>query len=115
MKLITRKNLAATAAQRWETGYFINGEWCYGEDKKHIYHNLLLLGTAPSPEAVNNVIGNNSWTKVYCHNCAKNVEEVVEVGQEPDYESYTAHICKQCLILALLEIINPTFDREGFK
>ena len=105
MKLITRNGRAIQAAGRWKVSYFKNGEWRYGEGKKDIYLRLEALGSNPTPEEVNKAIGNSSWTNVRCDECNKYVEEVVQVGEEPDYESATANICKPCLILAMEEFV----------
>jgi hypothetical protein len=105
MKLITRKGLAPKVAARWKDTYFKNGEWRYGEGKEDIYLRLEALGSNPTPEEVNKAIGNSSWTDVRCDECNKYVEEVVQVGEELDYESATANICKPCLILAMEEFV----------
>lgn len=105
MRLITRKGLAPKVAARWKNNYFKNGEWRYGEDKKDIYLRLEGIGLNPTPEEVNEAIGNSSWTDVRCDECGKYVDEVVQVGQEPDYDSCTANICKPCLILAMEEFV----------
>lgn len=98
MKLITRQSTANDVATRWAHQY-ANGK--YGQDKVDILNRLYELGDNPNPDDVDKVIGNKSWTKTECNQCgAKNVD-VVEVGQEPDYESYTADICKPCLVKAL--------------
>lgn len=105
MKLITTKGEASKAANHWKRVYFRKGVWEYGTDKEDIYHKLAALGHSPTPEDVDDVIGNNSWTAVFCHECGKSVDEVVQVGQEPDYDSCTANICKPCLIFAMEEFV----------
>lgn len=50
-----------------------------------------------TPEAINAAIGNESWTRVTCDECGAEQECVIEIGQEPDYESSTAHVCLDCL------------------
>lgn len=105
MKLITRKVLADKASGRWLKTYFRKGEWVYGFDKEVIYCNLKALGDNPTPEDVDRVIGNSSWTSIKCDECGKYVEEVIQVGEEPDYESCTANICKPCLILTMEEFV----------
>lgn len=59
------------------------------------------LKTCP-PEAVDEAFGNSSWTRMQCDECGAHVDWVVELGQEPDYESATACICRSCLNKALL-------------
>jgi hypothetical protein len=105
MKLITRKGLAAAASDRWLRQYFKSGTWQYGADKETIYRKLQALGETPAPEDVNKIIGNDSWTEICCDECGEKVEEVVQLGEELDYESSTANICKFCLISAMEEFV----------
>lgn len=93
MKLITRQSRAAKAAEAWAAQYR-NGR------KKDIHDALLALGESPSPDDVNQVIGNGSWTDLKCDECGCSVERVVMVGEEPDYESSTAQLCPSCLSVA---------------
>lgn len=44
---------------------------------------------------------NSRWSKPPCDECGTEKDALVQVGQEPDYESSTASICKDCLIKAL--------------
>lgn len=103
MNLITRKGLATKVAKRWKNSYFKNGEWRYGEDKENIYLRLEALGSNPTPEDVNQAIGNNSWTNVRCDECDRQAAEVVQIGEDLDYESCTANVCKECLVTAIKE------------
>lgn len=103
MKLITPQSLAATAADRWKANYFRGGEWgevCLG-DSREIYEALAALGESPDPDDVDRIIGNHSWTRRNCNECGSYERQpVVEVGQEPDYESSTAWLCFECLTRA---------------
>ncbi len=38
-----------------------------------------------------------SLTHVHCDSCEEYVDEVVEVGEESDYDSATAALCRKCL------------------
>ena len=69
---------AAGVASRWKHTYFENEIWfkfnnkinnkaCKNKSSKTIYDNLVALGKSPTPEQVNKVIGNESWTKVWEH------------------------------------------------
>jgi hypothetical protein len=59
------------------------------------------LNTCSSAE-VNAVLGcNESFRRrPECNECGKSVDCVVQVGEEPDYESRTAYICEACLLKA---------------
>lgn len=94
MKVFTPKTLAATALERWRRQYGDNNLAL-----KHLVSDRLeALGPAPAPEQVNEVIGNDGWTRMTCDECGNdNPPVVVQLGQEPDYESRTANVCLECL------------------
>lgn len=97
MKLITAEILAREAPKKWAQAYRDSG---YGPDKKEITKKLNALTPEQlTPETVNAIIGNDSWTSVNsCDECGNEKPgAVVEVGQEPDYESNTAYLCAECV------------------
>lgn len=98
MKLITRQDLANTVAERWRQQYqFVDGSWrqIVIGDSKSYFNKLIDLGTNPKPDDVEKII--SGWTILRCDECGTHVEEVVQLGAEPDYESATASICMKCL------------------
>lgn len=105
MRLITRKGKATLVAAQWYRNYYRNYQWMKpnlhlgGPEAK--YAELLVLGDNPDPDEVDRIIGNTSWTECRCDECNKAFEQVVQVGDEPDYESSTAKMCKGCLKAAL--------------
>lgn len=102
MKLIKRSEMAANAQHHWLSTYRdCNGNWKYSPDKETIYNRLVALGPNPNADDVDNAIGNGSWTWLQCNECGSAVEECVQVGQEPDYDSATAQICIKCMKKAL--------------
>lgn len=102
MRVISRKGEAATAAKRWSDTYS-SGK--YGDDKLLILDKLEALGPNPHPDDVDAVIGNKSWTNCYCDECQTAYEQVIEVGQEPTYDSSTARLCKDCALKAATTMI----------
>lgn len=99
----TRKMLAATAAERWRRQYppstFFDG------DREETYDRLIGLGSAPSPEDVDRVIGNDTWTRDTCTSCGDcDVGAWTEVGGE-DYVT----LCDACLEEAarLIGMVRP--------
>ena len=97
MELITRQTLAAEAAERWIAQY--------QGDREGKAAAIRSLGEAPDPDAVDAIIGNGSWTSVpECNECKTDVEAVIRIGDEPDYESSTAWVCEDCLKKALWKI-----------
>lgn len=94
MEKITREINAVGAAKRWL------GQ--YPDKNTDTYKQLKNLGQTPNPDDVDRIIGNKSWTSVpNCDECEKECTVVVSIGEEIDYESATADICKDCLIKAL--------------
>lgn len=108
-KLITRKTLAATAADRFARQYHL-GKYARNGIDRSVYGNLLVNSLAPtyqklsalpadpSPDQVNKIIGNTSWTSVPdCTECKKeNAPFILQVGDEPDPESRTVWLCPDC-------------------
>ena len=99
MKFISRTTNAREAASRWHEEYSGGTSWQQSE-KRAIWVQLLALKD-PTPEQVDTVIGNTSWTDVRCDECKRHVEVAVRLGDEPDYDSATATICLDCLHKAL--------------
>ena len=94
MKLITRQSMANEAHAELIKRY--------PECAETIGKKLLALGENPSPDAVDAVIGNSSWTMTpRCDECGSEEVPVVQVGEEPDYESNTAILCESCLTQAV--------------
>ena len=92
MEVISKKKLIKDVAKRWSSQYPTGGDG----DKAIIYRNLV----AQQPETedeVEEIIGNRSWTRNDCGECGKDVSVLVQLGQEPDYESSTAYVCLDCL------------------
>ena len=100
--------MANLAANKWKERYQKpNGTWmktCSG-DSGEVWRKLDALGSTPDPDAVDKAIGNESWTRVGCDECGAR-GDVVQIGQEPDYESSTAWICAECLAKAL-QLLKP--------
>jgi hypothetical protein len=99
--LVTKRDLIKNVANRWREQY---PEVNSGKHSRFVqtYRDLLALdlGTCTADE-VDAVIGNSSWTRNECQSCGDDVDAAVIVGQEPDYESATARLCKSCLQAAL--------------
>ena len=93
MKILTVQELANTAKDRWRRQYFYDGTWKHGSDKKTVYENLASLGENPTPSQINEVIGNNSWARLKCSVCNKEVDTVVVFSS---YDS-SFYLCKKCL------------------
>lgn len=91
--LISQQLLAESVAERWRKLY---GSSPSTDWKAEVQKQLDSL-ESPTPEAVNAVIGNNSWTQLSCDSCGRYVDIAVQVGDELDYESHTVTLCTSCV------------------
>lgn len=101
MIVITEKDLIKTVCERWKDTY--GARWYNNpENRKHleIYERLKRLKN-PTSDEIAAIIGNRSWTTLQCDECEQDVLKVVELGQEPDFESRTVHLCQYCLQKAI--------------
>lgn len=97
MELVTRKGRAAQVSAKWAEQYRDdNTALPNGRTKAEVLVLLWALGPTPDPDEVDEIIGNGSWTSVRCGECDARPDEVVRVGEEPDYESATAYLCRWC-------------------
>ena len=103
MHIITKRDAIKNAIKSFRESY---GEGSWGADSRGrlIGSELAALDAETvTTEEVNQIIGNASWTHLCCDECGSTVEDVIiEVGQEPDYESATARLCTSCVIKAAL-------------
>lgn len=100
MKIITSKDLAVTAAARFKERYCVNNEWREYKQAKNknalTYFKLVDLDNTITPQQVNKIIGNTSWTTSYCNCCVEQVECVVSFEPE-DSADESVEICLECL------------------
>jgi hypothetical protein len=95
MKIITRYDYAQTAPARWIATYENTG---LGKSWQHVTDKMKVLQPPFNPDEIDAIIGNSSWTHIAsCGECEKEAEAIMELGQEPDYESATAYLCLPCL------------------
>lgn len=105
-QLILKSKFIKDVASRWKSSYFGQNKWLdtyivNGRTKEQIYKELIKLGDNATEEKIISIIGNRSWTNNTCHECERDVDVLVQLGQKPDYESYTARICTDCITNAL--------------
>lgn len=98
MEIITRNQRAFDAAGRWRELYpddnFKTCDGPAGIKRKQ----LEVLGPSPTPNEVDAVIGNTCWTEVRCDECGSTPDDfVIQVGDEPDYDSSTVNLCADCI------------------
>jgi hypothetical protein len=67
---------------------------------KERYNRVIALDPdKATPEDIKRDI-NSSWVMSFCSECGGEFDTVIQVGQEPDYDSCTAYLCKDCLYKA---------------
>lgn len=98
MPVFTKNGLALDVPKIWRQQYPENGG-----DKYEIWKKLKAEKHL-TPELCEKIIGNNSWTSLNCDQCERSVDWAIQLGQEPDYESRTALICRDCLKEAVKKI-----------
>jgi hypothetical protein len=93
-KLITREKVAAGTAERYRQQYGPDfGVFPFG-DSLEILKQIEALGPTPSPADVEAILP--GWTRQECTECNEDSDQLVQVGQDPDYESSTAWLCWRC-------------------
>lgn len=98
MKVITERDKIREVLARWSNQY---ARYPIGDEKHLVTAGLRTLDLETcSANSVNKIIGNDSWTTLRCNECDENKTAIVEIGQEPDYESMTAYVCKDCIAAA---------------
>lgn len=89
---ITRKQLALSTFDRWRESYGNPPPRSDRYDKLGPYLKLKEMRD-PTPEAVNEAIGNTSWTDLQCDFCRHDVEEILRM----DTDENRMMICLPCL------------------
>jgi ribosomal protein S14 len=98
MNLVTKTQKIKDVAASWHRQYYKKSQRCIPDaDKAAIYEALLALHEGASEDQVAEAIGNRSWTSNRCSECGNDVEALVQVGEEPSYESITAWLCGDCI------------------
>lgn len=105
MKVITVRSqireLADKIKAQWQNP---NGTWTR-PDREKIHAAVAALD--PETATIDDVraaMGFVGWIDVpRCNECDQLVDRVVQLGEEPDYESRTAYVCIECLQKALKE------------
>lgn len=113
MQIITRKTQANSAAARFARNYKPSHNceaWPVYQwgDTGYIYQSLLELGSNPKPNDVEAIL--KGWTTPgTCSECGEVQENMlIQLGEEPDYESHTAYICVECLHKAWGAVANES-------
>ena len=96
MNLITKSDILKELPKRYSHQYPKNREFWDGKSSGQILELLRIEKPLTEARAIE-ILGHSSWTSLKCDECNREVQAVVQLGQEPDYESATACICVDCL------------------
>lgn len=100
MKLITRKDMAASAlkrAKKYAREFYKEGKMGFRSTLGEKICLLEDLGPNPSLEDVDRIMENDSWTRVKCRECGDNVELAIRFAGRT--------ICPGCLLNAV-DLVN---------
>jgi hypothetical protein len=111
MNLLDERAQVREAAGLWRHRYKAGSKWIRTDrhaDTAAVYERLAALDVDTATAAdVEAIIGNRSWCEPQrCHECGVRSWHVVQLGEDPDYESATANICTDCL-RAALALVTP--------
>jgi hypothetical protein len=101
---------AATVVKNWDEG--LNADVKTERSRRERDNDLSARGPDPDLDRVDAVIQETAWTRYYCDECGCDAEMVIELGEEPYYESATARICHTCLLAALALFHTQTQTQE---
>jgi hypothetical protein len=113
VKLLSERNQVRSVAERWLRQYkrwyrghgYVWYDWPGDPGRgERIHEGLLALDVETATAAdVDAVIGfAKGWVAPEsCYECGDRSWDVVQLGEEPEYESHTAYICGSCLRKAL--------------
>lgn len=101
MRIITKREIIKGVLERWKYQYPNEN---HGKDKLEITKKLSKLNLSRvSAKRVDEIIGNQSWTRLDCDECQEPVDKVVMFIErnEDEYECNTCELCLDCLKKAL--------------
>lgn len=97
MKLLTERAQVRTVAARWREHY---GDLARGREYAARL-DALDTETATAEDVAAALDGRRWVAPGTCHECRDWTWDLVELGEEPDYDSCTVSICRACLTKAL--------------
>ena len=112
MQIITQRDIIREAPERWRAQYCSSGQWdrervlmffgaVTGQNRSRevVFNALQKLDLATcSAGEVDAIVGNTSWTDLKCDECGnRRCKLVIQLGEPPDYDSRTVHVCPDCL------------------
>jgi hypothetical protein len=100
MRVINKKALISTAAQRFREAYQRREDWLpteQGGDASLIYQKLAGLPIGADEDAIMAITGDSRWTANICDECGEDREITILLGEEIHHSTDMAAICLDCL------------------
>lgn len=119
MKLITREQLAETAAARWAHQYHPQSAY-FSPARQAIGAALAALPSPVDADIVDRIVGNQTWTRYACDNsaCASLDAAGVAAYQDGPWVEidvtggeYTTHLCLDCI--GRIAALDPSSEDEA--
>lgn len=104
MRLVTKRELIATAAARYRETYQRRNVWlptAEGTDTAAVYAALAALPPDAGEDAVIAVAGDDRWTANPCFECGADVSVTVLLAEQPSNDTSAVPLCLGCLEAAL--------------
>lgn len=97
MKVITMRDKIRNIPSEFGRYRKFDGDGWRARKNREIAARLCALDTEKATaQEVNEIIGDDHWTRLKCYECGCEAEAVVEVGEPPDYETATTRLCREC-------------------
>jgi len=101
MTIIRKRDLIRSVRNRWRGQYqreIADHTSPRHADRSRVDDALFKLNVETCSEAdIDVVIGVKGWVANPCDFCDRNVDVLIELGHEPDYEARYVDICGECL------------------
>jgi len=100
MRVITKKSLIATVAQRFREANQRRDDWLAtdpGGDSAAIYAKLTALSDKAGEAEVVAIVGDDRWTLNLCDECGEDSAITVILGEEIHHPTDMTAICLNCL------------------
>lgn len=105
MKISLAASLAATALNRWRSGYRNRDLKLAGGKLAGDIEDELSSLSPVTPKGVADIIGNTAWSFYRCDECGRSdLERVVTLGEEEDAKSYCVSCLRAASALASVEL-----------
>lgn len=112
----TVRDMIRGVADRWDSHYPVGYSGFEPEKKRAISRKLADLNKEKAtPDEVEAIVGNSSWTDLNCDSCgADHLPVIVTVGAKPEIESATANLCYSCCGAAWISMLDATAKTERY-